>query len=106
VGDLPGKLAAKSKAGGSHFRPATNRCFGRRSMKGRIHFNGWEMGGIKFEPVRLWQIMRIKNSAPVIKAPRARANSYFLLVEQIQMESRKYSFLLARKAVIAGKSLR
>jgi hypothetical protein len=50
--------------------------------------------------------MRIKNSAPVIKAPRARANSYFLLVEQIQMESRKYSFFLARKAVIAGKSLR
>ena len=99
MGDLPGKLAAKTKAGGSHFRPATNRCFGRRSMKGRIHFNGWEVAGIKFEPVRLWQIMGIKNSAPVIKAPRARANTYFLLVEQIQMESKKYPVLCLGKDV-------
>jgi len=75
-------------------------------MKGRIHLNGWEVTGIKFEPVRLWQILGIKNSAPVIKAPRARANTYFLLVEQIQMESRKYSFLPAEKAVIMGKRLR
>jgi hypothetical protein len=75
-------------------------------MKGRIHFNGWEVGGIKFEPMRLWQIMGIKNSAPVIKAPRARAKTYFLLVGQIQMESKKYSFLTAGKAVTVGKRLR
>ena len=106
MGDLARKLATKAKAGGSRFRPATNGCFGRRSMKRRIHLNGWEVTGIKFEPVRLWQILGIKNSAPVIKAPRARANTYFLLVEQIQMESRKYSFLPAEKAVIMGKRLR
>ena len=97
VCDLTGKLAAKPKAGGSRFGPATNRCFGRRSVKCSIHFDGWEVACIKFEPVRLGQFIRIKDTAPIIKAPGARANAYFLLVEQIQMESRKYSVLSVGK---------
>jgi len=105
MGDLARKLATKAKAGGSRFRPATNRCFGRRCMKCGIHFDGWEMAGVKLEPVRLWQIVRIKDSAPVIKAPRARANTYFLLVGQIQRKSRKYSVLPVGKAVTVGKGL-
>src|SRR5262245_3884605 len=103
VGDLTGKLAGKAKAGGSRFGPATNRCFGRRSVKCRIHFDGREMASIKFDPVRLWQIKRIKHTAPVVKAPCARANAYFLLVEQIQIESRKYSVLAVGKDVTLGE---
>ncbi len=103
MGDLTGKLARKPKAGGSPFGPATNRCFGWRSMKCRIHFDSRELACIKFEPVRLWQIKRIKDTAPVVEAPCARANAYFLLVEQIQMESRKYSVLSVGKDVTLGE---
>jgi len=88
MGDLTGKLAGKPKAGGSRFGPATNRCFGRRSVKCRIHFDGREMACIKFEPVRLRQIIRIKDTAPVVEAPCARANTYLLLIGEIQMDSK------------------
>jgi hypothetical protein len=37
--------------------------------------------------VRLWQIMRIKDTAPVIEAPCARADAYLLLIREIQMNS-------------------
>ena len=97
MGDLTGKLTGKAKAGWSRFGPATNRCFGRRGVKCGIHFDGGQMACIKFEPVRRWQIKRIKDPAPVVKAPCGRANAYFLLVEQIQMESRKYSVLSVGK---------
>ena len=102
MGDLTGKLTGKPKRGGSRFGPATNRCFGWRSVKCRIHFDGWELTCIKFQPVRLWQIVRIKHTTPVIKAPRTRANAYFLLVEQVQIESRKYSVLSIGKDVTLG----
>ena len=88
MGDLTGKLAGKPKAGGSRFGPATNRCFGRRSVKCRIHFDGREMACIKFEPVRLRQIIRIKDTAPVVEAPCARANTYLLLIGEIQIDSK------------------
>ena len=87
MGDLTGKLAAKPKGGGSRFGPATNRCFSRRSVECRIHFDGREMARIKFEPVRRWQIKRIKDPAPVVKAPCTRADAYLLLIREIQMNS-------------------
>ena len=87
MGDLAGKLAGKPEAGRSRLGPATNRCFARRSVKGRIHFDGREMACIKFEPMRLWQIIRIKRAAPVVEAPCARADSYLLLIREIQMDS-------------------
>ena len=87
MGDLTGKLAGKAKAGWSRFGPATNRCFGRRSVKCRIHFDGREMAGIKFEPVRRWQIERKKDPAPVVKVPCTRADAYLLLIREIQMNS-------------------
>jgi hypothetical protein len=103
VCDLTGKLAGKPKAGGSRFGPATDHCFARRSVKCRIHFDGREMACIKFEPARLRQIMRVKDATPVVEAPGARANAYFLLVEQIQMESKKYSVLSVGKDVTLGE---
>jgi len=103
MGDLTGKLAGKPKAGGSRFGPATDHCFARRSVKCRIHFDGREMACIKFEPARLRQIMRVKDATPVVEAPGARANAYFLLVEQIQMESKKYSVLSVGKDVTLGE---
>ena len=99
MSDLTRKFAGKPKAGGSRFSPATNRCFGRRGVKCRIHFDSRELACIKFEPVRLWQIKWVEDAAPVVKAPCARANAYFLLVEQIQMESGKYSVLFVGKDV-------
>ena len=92
MGDLTGQLAGESKAGGSRFGPATNRCFGRRSMECRIHFDGREMSCIKFEPVRRWQIMRIKDTAPVVEGPRARADAYLLLIREIQINSNNNRF--------------
>ena len=92
MGDLTGKLAGKPKAGGSRFGPATNRCFGRRSVKCRIHFDGREMACIKFEPVRRWQIMRIKDTAPVVEAPCARADAYLLLIREIQVNQTLIGF--------------
>ena len=105
MSDLTGKLAGKPKARGSGFGPAANRCFGWRSAKCRINFDGREMARITFEPVRLWQIRWIKDTAPVVKAPCARADADFLLVEQIQMESRKYSVLAPGKDVTLGEEI-
>ena len=53
-------------------------------MKSRIHFNCSEIVGIEFQPVRFWQIRRIKSAAPVLEAPRAGADAYLLLIGQIQ----------------------
>ena len=103
MGDLTGKLAGKPKVGGSRFGPAANRCFGWRSVKCRIHFDGRELACVKFEPVRLWQIKWVEDAAPVVKAPCARANAYFLLVEQIQMESKRYSVFCVEKDVRLGE---
>ena len=86
VCDLTGKLAGKPKAGGSRFSPAKNRRFGRHSVKRSIHFDGREMTRIKFEPVRLRQIIRIKHTAPVVEAPCARADTNLLLISEIQMD--------------------
>ena len=87
MGDLTGKLAGKAKARWSRFGPATNRCLGRCSVKCRIHFDGREMACIEFEPVRRRQIKRIKDPAPVVKAPCTRADAYLLLIREIQMNS-------------------
>jgi hypothetical protein len=63
------------------------------------------MARIKFEPARLWQIKWIKDTTPILKAPRARANANFLLVKQIQIESRKYSVLSVGKDVTLGEEI-
>ena len=94
MGDLTGNLAGKPKAGGSRFRPATNCCFARRSVKCRIHFDGWETTCIKFEPVRLRQIIWIKDTAPVVEAPCARADAYLLLIGQIQNDNAMLASIL------------
>jgi hypothetical protein len=103
VGDLPGKLAGKPKTGGSRFGPTTNAVFRRSSVKRRVHFNGGEILGIKLQPMGLRQIVWIKDTAPVLKAPGARADADFLLVDQIQMESRNYSLLSGRKDLTSGE---
>lgn len=98
VSDLTGKFTGKSKAGRGRFNPATNRCFRWRSVKCGIDFDRWELAGIKLQPVRLRQLKWIEHTAPVLKAPCARANAYFLLVKKIQMESKRYSVLFVEKS--------
>jgi hypothetical protein len=45
--------------------------------------------GIKFEPLRVWQIWWIESATPVFEAPRACTDAYFLLIGQIQIEIRR-----------------
>ena len=87
MGDMTGKLAGKPKAGGRRFRPPTNGCFGWRGVERRIHFDGREITCIEFKPVRVRQIMWIKNTAPSVEAPCAGAYAYLLLIREIQMNS-------------------
>jgi hypothetical protein len=95
VGDLTRQFAGKPKAGRSHFGPAMNRTFAGHGMECRIHFDGREMARIKLEPERLWQIKWIKGATPVVKAPRARADAYLLLIGQIQNEIATLASLLS-----------
>jgi len=105
VRDLTGKLAGKAKTSGSRFRPVTHAVFRRSSMKRRVHFNGGEILGIKLQPNGLRQIVWVKDTAPVFEAPGARAYADFLLVDQIQMESRDYSvFSIGKDVTSAEKS--
>ena len=103
MGDLTGKLAGKPKARWRRFGPATDGFLGWHSVKCRINLDRREMPRIKVKPVRFRQIGWIKDATPVVEAPRARANAYFLLVEQIQMESKKYSVLSLGKDVTIGR---
>ena len=103
MSDLTGKLAGKPKTSGSRFRPTTYAVFRRSSVKRRVHFDGGEILGIKLQPMGLRQIVRIKDTAPVFEAPGARADADFLLVDQIQMESRNYSLLSGRKDLTSGE---
>src|SRR5204862_5225121 len=84
--DLSGKFTSETEARGGHLEPTPNAVFWWNSMKSRVHFNCREKVGIKFQPVSLWQIRRIKHSTPIFEAPRARAEAYLLLIGQIQNE--------------------
>ena len=92
--DLTGKLTGETEVSGGHLDPTPNAGFRLNSMKSRIHFNCCEIVGIKFQPASLWQIWRVKNAAPVFKAPRARADAYLLLIGQIQNETATLANLL------------
>src|SRR5262249_20897726 len=103
VRDLAGKLAGKPKAGGSRFGPATNAIFPRSSVKRRIDFNRPKKIGVKIQPVRRWPIVWIKETQPLLYAQCAGADTYFLLVNQIQMKSGNYSFLSVEKDATLGE---
>lgn len=90
VGNVAGNLARKPETGRSRFGPATNCFFHRSSVEGGVHLNCLEIVGVKFQPLRRRQIVRIENIAPVFEAPCARPDANFLLIEKIQMELRDY----------------
>ena len=94
---VTGELAGKAKAGGRRFGPATNRRFGWRSVECRIHFDGREIACIEFEPVRVRQIMWIKDTAPGVEAPCTGAYAYLLLIREIQMNSNINRFCAWKK---------
>src|SRR2546423_2116778 len=93
--DLTAKFPGDAEASARHREPTPNAFFRRNSMKGRIRFNCREIVGIKFQPVTLWKIGRVKNAAPVFKAPCARADAYLLLIGQIQNEIATLANLLS-----------
>lgn len=95
VGDLSGKFTGETEISWGHLDPTPNAVFRWSSMKSRIHFNCREIVGIKFQPASFWQIRRVENATPVVKAPRARADAYLLLIRQIQNEIATLTSLLS-----------
>ena len=67
-------------------------------MKRRVHFDCRKITRIEFEPVGLRQLLRIEDSAPVREAPGAGAQSYFLLVEEVQNGIEKVFGFASRKS--------
>ena len=84
VGDLAREFAGETKGSWRDLDPTLNGRFGRGSIKCRIDFHSREVVGVKFEPLGLWQIRRIKRAAPVFEAPRTGADANFMLIDQIQ----------------------
>ena len=86
VSDLSGKFTGETEVSRGHLDPTLNTVFRWNGMESRIHFNCREIVGIRFQPASFWQIGRVENATPVLKAPRARADAYLLLIGQIQNE--------------------
>src|SRR5215468_8925402 len=84
VRDLAREFAGKTKSSWRDLNPTLNGRFDRGGIKCRIDFHSREVIGVKFEPLRLWQIRRIKGAAPVVETPRAGADANFMLINQIQ----------------------
>lgn len=102
--DLSRKFTGETKIGRGPLDPAANAVFRRNGVKRRIHFNGGEIVGVKFQPASLRQIRRVENATPVFKAPRARANAYLLLIGQIQNEIAKLAGVVSlEKVFTSGK---
>src|SRR5438132_9848164 len=68
--DLTGKFTGETEVSAGHLDPTPNALFRRNSMKSRIHFNCREIVGIKFQPVTLWQIRRVKRRASLQSSMR------------------------------------
>jgi hypothetical protein len=84
VRNLAREFAGETKSGWRDLYPTLNGRFGRGGIKGRIDFNSREVIGVKFEPLRVWQVRGIKRAAPVFETPSAGADANFMLIDQIQ----------------------
>ncbi len=84
VRNLAREFAGETKSGRRDLDPTANGRFSWSSIKCGIDFHSREVIAVEFEPMGLRQIRRIKRTAPVLKAPCARANANFMLLGQIQ----------------------
>ena len=84
--DFARKFAAETKGSGSQFDPAPDRVLARYAVKGRIDFDCAKIAGIKFEPLGIGQLSRIKASPPFRETPGAGADSNFLLTGKVQIQ--------------------
>ena len=84
--DFARKFAAETKGSGSQLDPAPDRVLARYAVKGRIDFDCAKIAGIKFEPLGIGQLSRIKASPPFRETPGAGADSNFLLTGKIQIQ--------------------
>ena len=82
--DLAREFAGKTKSRWRDLDPTLDRRFGRGGIKCRIDFHGRQVIRVKFEPLGVGQIRRIKRAAPVFEAPRTGAEANLMLIDQIQ----------------------
>ena len=114
VRDFARKFAGEPERGRRHFHPTAHRVFGRRSVKCGVDLYCWKKARIKFQPARLRQIRWVKRAFPIVKAPGAGADADFLLLGQVQKESKnnricargKMSILLDVDLTNEGESTR
>src|SRR5437870_2974580 len=78
------EFAGETKSGRRDLDPTANGRISWSSIKCGIDFHSREVIAVEFEPMGLRQIRRIERTAPVLKAPCARANANFMLLGQIQ----------------------
>jgi len=84
VRDLAREFAGKTKSRWRDLDPPLNGGFGRGGIKCRIDLHSREVIGVKFEPLGLWEIRRIKKAAPVFETPRGGAEANLMLIDQVQ----------------------
>jgi hypothetical protein len=84
MGDLSWKLAGETKMGRRFFDPAQNGAWLRRSVEGRVDLDRGKKARIPREPLGGGQVARVKDFAPFLEAPSARADADFMLMIKIQ----------------------
>ena len=84
VRNLARKFAGETKGCWGDLYPTLNGRFSRGGIKCGIDFHCREVIGVKFEPLGLWKIRRIKSVAPIFETPRTGADANFMLSDQIQ----------------------
>ena len=88
VSDLAWQFTGETKSGRCYLEPTPQSVFRRRAVESAIDFDGRKITGIELEPVRVWQIRRIKISPPFVECPGASADTDFLLIDQIQGQAK------------------
>lgn len=84
VGNLARELASEAKMRRRFFDPAQNGAGLGRGVKGGIDLDRGEKARVPLQPLGWGQPARVKNLAPFLEAPRARADSDFMLMVEIQ----------------------
>jgi hypothetical protein len=84
VGDFARELASEAKMRRRFPDPAQNGAGLRRGVKGGIDLDRGKKARIPLQPLGGRQPARIKNLAPFLEAPRAGADSDFMLMVKIQ----------------------
>ena len=84
MSDLARKLARETEMGRRFFDPSQNGVGLWRGVKGGVDLDRGKKARVPREPLRSGQLARIKDFAPFLEAPSARADADFMLMIKIQ----------------------